>query len=331
MDDISIRSEPAPIASVVMAVYNENPKLLEVAVRSVLNQSFRDFEFVIVDDGSTLQETLTTLDRLEAEDARIRLFKETHRGVTKTSNFGLAQARGEFVLRHDSDDWSEPNRFERQIKYLREHPDIALVGSYTLTHQEHGTPLWVWTFPTSPEEIARILPVRNTFCNGSVCFRKREMDAIGRYREELAYSLDYDCYWRMSDRYRVANLPETLYHYRFTRKSISTSKSQEQKRCVVIAKNLAMMRQNGGVEDVPLAIRQADIWIQENRTVDLLQHADHTMLSGAHAASLMLYVRLLWLKPLSGRAWAKLCRWLLFVALPPIRQTLFQGDFRMRQ
>ena len=328
---VSNRSEPAPVASVVMAVYNENPELLEAAVRSVLNQSFRDFEFVIVDDGSTLQETLTTLDRLEAEDSRIRLFKETHRGVTKTSNFGLAQARGEFVLRHDSDDWSEPNRFERQITYLREHPDIALVGSYTMTHQEHGTPLWVWTFPTSPEEIAQILPVRNTFCNGSVCFRKREMDAIGRYREELAYSLDYDCYWRMSDRrYRVAIFRK--------RSTITASRESLFPQVNLKNKSDAWLLPGTSPRCGKTAAWKMSPWpsarqtfrIPGNRTVDLLQHADHTMLSGAHAASLMLYVRLLWLKPLSGRAWAKLCRWLLFVALPPIRQTLFQGDFRVR-
>ena len=324
-------SQRAPVASVVMAVFNESPEWLDAAVRSVLNQSFHDFEFVIVDDGSTLPETLAALEGLAAEDSRIRLFKEEHRGVTKASNFGLAQARGEFVLRHDSDDWSEPNRFERQITYLKEHADIALVGSYTMTHQEDGAPLWVWTFPTSPEEIADTLPVRNAFCNGSVCFRKREMDAIGRYREELTYSLDYDCYWRMSDRYPVANLPEVLYHYRFTRKSISTSKSQEQKRCAIITRNLGIMRQNGGAEDVPLAIGQADAWIQAHRTVDLLQHADHTMLSGARAASLVLYLRLLCLRPFSGRAWLKLARWLLFVTFPSMRQTLFRGDFGVRR
>ena len=316
-------------ASVLMPVFNEDPIMLETAISSVLQQSFRDFEFLIVDDGSERAETVAVLDRLARTDARIRLIREHHRGVYKALNIGLSECRGEFVFRQDSDDWSEPDRFSTQIAFLRDHPEIAIIGSYTMTHQQNGTPLWVWTFPTTSADLAAVFPIRMAFCSPAVCFRRLEMAAIGGYREELPYCQDYDGYWRLSDRSGGANLPQVLYHYRFTLKSISTSKSREQERCTAIIRALGVMRRNGKPEDLDLATRQVDAWRIDNAAqADMLHHADYTMLSGAYVKSLKLYLRSVCMRPLSAKAWLKLMRWLVFTSFPPLRKAVFQAGFR---
>lgn len=306
--------------------------MLEQAIKSILTQTFTDFEFVIVDDGSQRLETIDALDRYARSDKRIRLFKEPHRGVFKARNFGLSQCRGELVFKHDSDDWSEPERFRKQTEFMRAHPEIGIVGSYTLTHQQDGTPLWVWRYPTSPEEIAATLPSRMTFSSGGVCFRRLAMEAIGGFREDFPYSQDYDCYWRLSDRFGGANIPEVLYHYRFTLKGISTSKSREQERCAVITRELGAQRRSGQAEDVRLAVRRADDWMARfELETDLLRQADYTMLSGAHAMALKLYLKGIRTRPACGTAWMKLLRWALFVSIPPARRTIFQANFRKPQ
>jgi glycosyltransferase involved in cell wall biosynthesis len=315
-----------------MPVFNEDPGMLEEAISSVLRQTFADFEFIIVDDGSDRRESTSALDAFAARDTRIRVFHEPRRGVYKARNFGLTQCRGEFVFKHDSDDWSEPERFRRQIDFLRAHPEIGIVGSYTLTHQQNGRPLWVWRYPTSPGKIAETLPFRMTFSSGAVCFRSQAMRAIGGFRETFPYSQDYDCYWRLSDRFGGANLPEVLYHYRFTLKGISTSKSREQERCAVITRELGLMRRRDGTEDVDLAVRRADEWMAQNAVeTDVLRQADYTMLSGARGAALKLYIKSAGIKPLSAKAWLKLLRWVVFVAVPPLRRTIFQAEFRTPQ
>ena len=318
-----------PVASVLMPVLNEDPGMLEKAISSILQQSFPDFEFIIVDDGSDRAETGAVLERWVQKDSRIRLIKEHHRGVYKALNIGLLQCRGEFVVRQDSDDWSEPDRLSIQIAFLRSHPEIAIAGSYTMTHQQDGKPLWVWTFPTTSADLAAVFPIRMAFCSPAVCFRRLEMAAIGGYREELPYCQDYDGYWRLADRSGGANLSQVLYHYRFTLKSISTSKSREQERCTAIIRELGLMRRKGEPEDLESAIHRIDAWRAENAVeTDLLHHADYTMLSGAYMKSLKLYLRSVCIKPLSAKTWLKLVRWVVFTSLPPLRKTVFQAGFR---
>jgi glycosyltransferase involved in cell wall biosynthesis len=117
-----------PAVSVVMAVYDPPLAMLDQAVESILTQTFRDFEFLILDDGSPDQVTRFHLDMWSSRDARLRVFRDPHHGLTSTLNRGSDLALGEFIARQDADDWSEPHRFFRQLEYLRAHPAIALAG-----------------------------------------------------------------------------------------------------------------------------------------------------------------------------------------------------------
>jgi len=124
-----------------MTVYNERPDWIRRAVESVLNQTFTDFEFIVIDDGSTAEDTVAELGSLDARgDARVRLIHQANTGLTRALNRGLEMAKGEFLCRHDSDDWSDLSRFEKQVAFLDAHPDVTLVGSGAQLYDEQSKP-----------------------------------------------------------------------------------------------------------------------------------------------------------------------------------------------
>ena len=111
--------------TVLMAVRDTLPTMLRQAIKSIRGQTLREFELLILDDGSEQAETCAELERQAAGDSRIRLERGPPRGVTATLNRGLALAAGAFIARQDADDWSEPRRLERQMEYVRAHPETT--------------------------------------------------------------------------------------------------------------------------------------------------------------------------------------------------------------
>jgi glycosyltransferase involved in cell wall biosynthesis len=315
-----------------MPVYNERPGFLEKAVRSISRQTFADFEFVILDDGSDREDTRDALAQLATQDRRIRLLREPHRGRTPTLKVGLSRCRGEVICCQDADDWSEPSRLSRQVHYLQENPSTALVGSYAWWHQEDGSPLWVANLPTTPGDIARLLPHANPFVHGAVCFRKKAFELVGGYRDGLDLGQDYDAFWRLCERFGGANLPEALYHYRFRRGSISFAQVGAREHLSRAIHYLAEMRRHGLPEDLGLALRQAteQLQRQEGGPTHLMTQADRLMLAGYHRDALWAYLRALRSRPLRRVASLKLLRWGLFVAAPPLRPWLFRTTWLFR-
>src|SRR5438067_12011849 len=116
-----------PAISVIMSVYNAEA-FLEAAVQSVLMQSFSDFEFIIIDDGST-DRSNQILQDYARKDNRVRLISRPNKGLTASLNEGLKLARGEFIARMDADDVAAPDRFKIQVEYLRDHPEVSVRGS----------------------------------------------------------------------------------------------------------------------------------------------------------------------------------------------------------
>jgi glycosyltransferase involved in cell wall biosynthesis len=123
-----------PKVSVVMSVYN-NESYIREAVESVLNQSFKDFEFIIINDGSTdrTREILTSYT-----DERIRLFDQENRGLTISLNRGLSLAKGSYIARMDGDDISDPERFAEEVRFLEQNEKIGLIGTYAHRIDEQG-------------------------------------------------------------------------------------------------------------------------------------------------------------------------------------------------
>jgi glycosyltransferase involved in cell wall biosynthesis len=312
-----------PAISVVLPVYNPPLAALDQAIGSILSQTFRDFELLILNDGSTHDRLRCQLDQWAARDTRVRIFEEPHRGLTPTLNRGLLLARGEFIARQDADDWSEADRFSQQIAYLRAHPEVALTGTDAQLHRADGKPLWRLRLPRTPEELSRAFLKGNPFVHGSTLYRRELALAIGGYREQFPCSQDYDFFWRMAERAGAVNLDQALYHYRYSSGAVSAQRAEDQARVHRAARTLARARQLGEAEDIGAALRAADATFSDAFRARLKQ-ADHLMLAGDFSGARKAYLRLLRSHPGSGLAWAKILRLAVFAAIPKAREVSFR-------
>jgi glycosyltransferase involved in cell wall biosynthesis len=312
--------------TVLMAVYDTPAAMLDRAIASIRCQTLGEFEFLILDDGSRSEDTCDCLLRHAAADSRIRLRWETHRGLTRTLNCGLRLASGTFIARQDADDWSEPERLERQVEFFEAHPEIALCGTGVWTHQQDGSPLWPVRMPETAGEIAAALRKGNPFQHGSAMFRTDLARALGGYREEFPCSQDYDFFWRLTEAGGAANLAQSLYHYRYAGGAVSASRAEEQARAHRAAQKLAEARHRGHPEDPAQALADAAQEIARGPGAfrAALKQADHRMLAGDYRGASRAYRRILAQNPGSALAWGKLARWAVFTALPPAREACFR-------
>ncbi len=216
----------APKVSVLMCVYNGSLYLQE-AIDSILGQTFGDFEFVIVDDGSEDQ-TPTILDRcLDHRIVRVR--NDCNAGLTRSLNIGLAFCHGEYVARQDADDISLPDRFRQQVSFLEHHMDTAVVGcAYTQVYVD-GRPEQIIEMPLDSETIRDQLWYSHAFCHGSVMMRRASLEDVGGYDERFQTAQDRDLWLRIAERYSLANLPSNLYRLRIHDRSVTGSKRLDQR------------------------------------------------------------------------------------------------------
>ncbi|GIK40756.1 MAG: hypothetical protein BroJett011_45890 [Chloroflexota bacterium] len=215
----------APKVSVLMSIYNGEKHLAE-AVESILHQTFANFEFIIIDDGST-DATTTILDNY-TDSRLVRLKNETNLGLTQSLNRGLAVARGEYVARMDADDISLPERFARQVSFLDTYPQVALVGTAFAGIDEYNQILWQWQQPLSDMEIKWRLLIDNAFGHSTTMFRRLAAAEVGNYPAERIVCQDYALWSAMAQRFSLANLVEILVHRRDTGGGISNEQQSEQ-------------------------------------------------------------------------------------------------------
>jgi len=210
----------APRISVLMTTFNAGA-YLRPAIESVLAQSYRDFEFIIVDDGST-DESATVVESYA--DSRVHLVRNVaNRGQTVCLNQGLALARGEFLARQDQDDLSRPDRLEKQARFLDEHPGIALLGANAEEIERGGQPLGRTDLPRDALAIRWGNLFFNSFLHSAVMFRTNVIrEEFGGYDEDF-WCQDYALFSRVARRHAVANLAESLISLRVHAESMMRS------------------------------------------------------------------------------------------------------------
>jgi len=236
-----------PKINVIMSVYN-GERYLRRAVESILGQTFADFEFIIVNDGST-DNSLEIIQSYDDERIKIINMKQNI-GLTKSLNKALKLARGEYIARQDADDECHPERLEKQIKFLEEHPEVGLVGIVGLCMDEDGEIIGRFPPITSDKILRKILRFGNPFIHGSVMFRRNCIERCGFYREYLQNSQDYDLWLRISEHYKIANLPEPLYKWRWSREGISFGQTEIQEKTRKIIRILAKERKKYGMDSL---------------------------------------------------------------------------------
>jgi glycosyltransferase involved in cell wall biosynthesis len=207
-----------PDVTVLMAVYN-GERHVRPAIDSILSQTHRDFEFLIVDDGSTDR---TRELVLSCRDSRIRLVaKDRNVGLSASLNEGLRLAQAPLVARQDADDLSEPNRLSSQLAVMAERPDLALLGSQAVAIAEDGSPMGTVFRCVGPAAIRWFSGFDNPFIHTSVMFRADVVRALGGFNAAYdPFSQDYDLWCRLMESHAAANLPDTLVRYRVSDTSI---------------------------------------------------------------------------------------------------------------
>ena len=216
-----------PKVTVLMPVYNRE-KYLREAIDSILSQTFTDFEFLIVDDGST-DNSLEIINSYS--DSRIRLIRNlANLGISKSLNIGLSESLGDYVARMDSDDISLPNRLQKQIEFLNQNPDITVLGSHMNFIDIHGQNLeylnYLPSYCLSHQKIVYAMLYSTPFAHPSVIFKRLEVLKIGGYRLlkewESVSTEDYDLWLRLaSQNHKFANLSDHLIKYRLHRDSLT--------------------------------------------------------------------------------------------------------------
>jgi glycosyltransferase involved in cell wall biosynthesis len=237
-----------PRVTVVMAVYNA-AQFLREAVASVLAQTYRDFELIVVDDSSQ-DGSLSILQSFG--DPRMRIIRHhTNTGAALSRNDALAAARGELVAIMDADDVCAPNRLERQVAFLDANPLVGLVGCGVFDNIDaSGAVLYTSYLPEDNETIQRTLVERWCFLHPSIMFRRAHYESVGGYRKEFEPAEDHDFILRILEHCQTHNLYERLVSYRLNPKGLSVIGHQYINELGEVAMRLAQRRRSGQPEDL---------------------------------------------------------------------------------
>lgn len=232
----------APPVTVLMPVYNGADYLAE-SIDTILGQTLRDFEFLIINDGSK-DGSQAILEAYTARDPRIRVVQQPNMGLAATLNKGLSMARSDFVARQDQDDLSAPERLEKQLAWMQAHPDCALLGSRARIWADRTPTDRTHDHPTANAVLKLDLLFNNPFVHSSVMLRRQAVLDLGGYCTDRSRQPpeDYELWARIGRSARIANLPERLLVYREAAQSMSRTGVNpfQSKLLLLSAENLAL-------------------------------------------------------------------------------------------
>ena len=243
-----------PRVSVVMSVHNGG-NCLRQAVDSILQQEGIDFEFIIVNDGST-DASRDILAEYGRQDMRVRVVDQENVGLTRSLIRGCSEARASLIARQDADDWSFPRRLREQVELLETNPRLGFVSCWTLYVGPNDETFDVLTRPSdSPEATRRLLDdCLGPPAHGSVMFRTQLYRDVGGYRPEFYCGQDSDLWLRMAERSHVAYVPEVLYRYRIGLDSISSRLGHYQREFGRLGQACRAARRSGQSEEPHLRV-----------------------------------------------------------------------------
>ena len=214
-----------PEITVLMPVYNDE-KFVRFSIESILNQTFNNFEFIIINDASS-DNTLKILE--EYHDSRIKIVNnDINLRVPRSLNKGLSIARGKYIARIDSDDISVKERLEKQYLFLENNREFGLVGSYTEVIDENGKSIEFWNEYSEPEYIFYTLSFWNCLVTSSVMFEKDLAIKLGGFDPDYDRTEDYELWYKISRVKKIYIIPEYLSKYRKNKSGVTAKYSEEQ-------------------------------------------------------------------------------------------------------
>ncbi|MBU2540164.1 glycosyltransferase [Patescibacteria group bacterium] len=224
-----------PKVSVIMAVFNGQQYVGE-AIKNILEQTFKNFEFIIVNDGST-DKTEEILTNWEKKDSRIKIISNpSNIGLTKSLNKAIDVVQGKYIARQDADDISLPQRLEKQVVFLEDHLEIKVLGTFGYAINQEGKILREETLPVSHQDIKNVLIRRNPFIHTSVMIRKEIINKVGKYNEDFKVIQDYELWFRILKVAKGENLPLFLVKKKYQPEMISSKRNKEQIKQAILLK-----------------------------------------------------------------------------------------------
>lgn len=230
---LSVEKAPSPRVSVVMPVRNGGCFLSE-AIQSILGQTFRDFEFIIVDDGS-VDNTREILAQAAARDPRVRILSQPPSGIVAALEAARACARGTYLARMDADDVSSPDRLARQVEFLDRNPLIIALGGQVRIIDATGRALKLGRWPVSEKACKTHLEIGSPLCHPAVMMRATAVEACGGYKGVSEPAEDYDLWLRLSKIGEFANLNEIVLDYRVHSNSVTFTRAKANARAAALA------------------------------------------------------------------------------------------------
>lgn len=209
-----------PLISVIMPVYNAQ-KYIGSAIESILNQTLKDFELIIINDYST-DKTLNIIKSFSKKDSRIKIINNNKRlNIARTLNKGISSAKSNIIARMDADDIAFPDRLELQHKLINSSKNIAVVGANVVIMNTAGNQIAIRSYPDSSGELKKCLFKYSPFAHPVVMFRKNMFEEVGGYNPKYSPTEDLDLWFRLGSKYEFKSVPEPLLKYRIYEKSSS--------------------------------------------------------------------------------------------------------------
>lgn len=200
--------------SVIMTTYNDGAGFINQCVRSIQNQTFEEFEFIIVVEPG--ESNIDFMRQIADEDGRVKVLENTTRlGVAASRNRAIQESSGKYIAIIDGDDYCKLNRFETQINYLEKHKNISVVGSQLYLVDESGVIVGERTYPRLHRDIKKYFLFTMAIANPSVMVRKRDIEEVGLFNESFTKAEDLELWLRflVCDK-KMHNLPDYLVYYR---------------------------------------------------------------------------------------------------------------------
>lgn len=227
-----------------MPVYNAE-KYLETAIESILNQTFREYEFIIVDDHSS-DSSWEIIKTYTKRDKRIvPLRNEQNLRTTRSLNRGLKIAKGKYIARMDADDWSYPYRLQKQFEFMEKNPDMGVSGGAVEICNKDLKVKNVRKYPLSDTQARKIIFRYSPFAHPATIWRKSDIQKVGGYNERIPLSQDLDLYFRIGNICKFANLPDVLLKLRTHNDSSSIVKGKYQEQFTLYIRIKAFLEIGG--------------------------------------------------------------------------------------
>lgn len=219
-------SPKKPTVSVILPAYNAE-RYIEESIQSVIRQDFKDYELIIINDGST-DHTQDIIDHYKAVDERIVSINQVNQGLVATLNTGLSMARGEYIARIDGDDPWMSCKLSRQLQEFKHDASLVLIGGGFEVIDEDGYYIETIFPPTENDDLHRALMLRNVFGHAGIMMRKSAAVQAGGYRADVGPTEDYDLWIRLAKLGTIKNLAFPVYRYRINSAGISQQNSNAQ-------------------------------------------------------------------------------------------------------